>query len=125
MRIISLSWVGTASYGGAVNAVTAAIAGLLFGLSLIVAIGAQNAFVLRQGALGSHIGSVIAICALSDAVLIAAGVGGMGALVDADRGLLDAIRWVGAGLLLLYALLAARRAYRGGAADAAGAPRPE
>lgn len=89
---------------------TAAISGLLFGLSLIVAIGAQNAFVLRQGSLGAHIVTVITICACSDALLIAAGVGGMGAVVDADPGLLLVLRWVGAALLLAYALLAGRRA---------------
>jgi L-lysine exporter family protein LysE/ArgO len=106
-----------------VNAITAAISGLLFGLSLIVAIGAQNAFVLRQGSLGVHIGTVIGICAVSDALLIAAGVGGMGAVVDADHSLLLAIRCVGAALLLGYALVAGRRAFVGqmGRVSAAGA----
>ncbi len=100
-------------HGGVVNAATAAISGLLFGLSLIVAIGAQNAFVLRQGSLGTHIATVIAICAASDALLIAAGVGGMGAAVDADHGLLFSVRLAGAALLLAYALLAGRRAVVG------------
>ena len=54
--------------------------GLAFGLSLIVAIGAQNVFVLRQGALRQHVGSVVAICTVSDLALIAAGVAGAGAL---------------------------------------------
>src|ERR1700735_494438 len=94
-----------------VTATTAAVSGLLFGLSLIVAIGAQNAFILRQGALGTHVGTVIVICAASDVILIAAGVGGMGAVVDADHSLLIVVRCVGAALLLAYALLAGRRAW--------------
>ena len=55
-----------------------AVVGLLTGLGLIVAIGAQNAFVLRQGLLRQHVGVIVAICALSDAVLILAGVAGVG-----------------------------------------------
>ena len=91
-----------------------AINGLLVGLSLIVAIGAQNAFVLRQGLLGAHIGAVVAICAASDALLIAAGVAGLGAVVQSAPGVLDIIKWVGAAFLICYAGLALRRAYRGG-----------
>ena len=60
-------------------------AGLLTGLSLIIAIGAQNAFVLRQGLRRSHVGLVVAICALSDVVLILAGVAGIGVVVDEIR----------------------------------------
>ncbi len=58
-----------------------AVAGLLTGLSLIVAIGAQNAFVLRQGLAREHVGAVVAICALSDLVLIVAGVAGIGTVI--------------------------------------------
>ena len=65
------------------------VAGLLTGLSLIVAIGAQNAFVLRQGLRRSHVGLVVAICALSDVVLIVAGVAGIGALVERAPWALD------------------------------------
>lgn len=106
-----------------VNAATAAVSGLLFGLSLIVAIGAQNAFVLRQGSLGTHIATVVAICAASDVALIAAGVGGMGAVVNADHGLLIGVRCAGAALLFAYALLAGRRAFvaQGNRVAAAGA----
>lgn len=57
----------------------AAISGFGLGLSLIVAIGAQNAFVLRQGLRGEHVAPVVAVCAVSDVVLIAAGVQGAGA----------------------------------------------
>ena len=58
------------------------VPGLLVGLSLIVAIGAQNAFVLRQGLRREHVGTVVAICALSDLVLILAGVAGIGTIVE-------------------------------------------
>jgi L-lysine exporter family protein LysE/ArgO len=94
------------------GSLTAFMAGLLFSFSLIVAIGAQNAYVLRQGARRRHVKTVIVICAASDVVLIAAGVAGMGALVRADASLLTIIRVVGAALLLAYAVLAARRAFR-------------
>lgn len=94
------------------NALTAYVAGLLFSFSLIVAIGAQNAYVLRQGARRKHVGTVIGICAASDVALIAAGVAGMGALVRSEPSLLAAIRLLGGALLLAYAGLAARRAFR-------------
>ncbi|MDO9454698.1 LysE/ArgO family amino acid transporter, partial [Nocardioides sp.] len=87
-------------------------AGLLTGLSLIVAIGAQNAFVLRQGLRGEHVGLVVATCALSDAVLIVAGVAGAGAVLEAVPGLAFAVRIAWAAFLLGYAALAARRSWR-------------
>jgi L-lysine exporter family protein LysE/ArgO len=93
-------------------AVTTYLAGLLFSFSLIVAIGAQNAYVLRQGARRQHVKTVIAICAVSDVVLIAAGVAGMGAVVRSDPALLTVTRALGAALLLGYAALAARRAFK-------------
>lgn len=88
----------------------AAGAGLFFGLSLIVAIGAQNAFVLRQGLSRQYVGSVVLVCASSDAVLIAAGVGGLGVVVDRVPDLLTGMKVVGAAFLLCYAALAVRRA---------------
>jgi len=100
------------------TALLAAVAGLTFGLSLIVAIGAQNAFVLRQGLLREHRGVVVTVCALSDLVLIAAGVAGAGALLTAAPALADGARIAGGLLLLAYALFAARRAWRGGSAAA-------
>jgi L-lysine exporter family protein LysE/ArgO len=90
------------------------LGGFGFALSLIVAIGAQNAFVLRQGLRGEYVGLVVATCALSDAVLIAAGVGGAGALLGHAPRLDDAVRAGGAVFLLAYAALAARRALRPG-----------
>lgn len=94
------------------SALLAALAGLGLGLSLIIAIGAQNAYVLRQGLRREHIVAVIAICALSDLVLIGLGVAGLGFLVDAVPWLIVAVRFAGAVFLLVYAALAARRAIR-------------
>lgn len=85
-------------------------AGFLMGLTLIVAIGAQNVFVLRQGLRRELVGPVVAICAASDAVLIVVGVAGLGWLVQSAPWLVDAARWGGAAFLLGYAVLAARRA---------------
>ena len=84
--------------------------GFLMGLTLIVAIGAQNVFVLRQGLRREQVGPVVAICAASDAVLILLGVAGLGWLVQSAPWLVDAARWGGAAFLLGYAALAARRA---------------
>jgi L-lysine exporter family protein LysE/ArgO len=94
------------------DAITAYLAGLLFSFSLVIAIGAQNAYVLRQGARRKHVKTVIGICAASDVVLIAAGVAGMGAVVRSDPSLLTVIRIAGGALLLAYAALAARRAFK-------------
>jgi L-lysine exporter family protein LysE/ArgO len=100
----------------------AALAGLGLGLSLIVAIGAQNAFVLRQGLRREHVLAVIAICALSDAVLIAVGVGGGGILFTRFPLLVTIARFAGAAFLLVYGVLAARRALRPKVLDAADEP---
>ncbi|MFF4586482.1 LysE/ArgO family amino acid transporter [Streptomyces sp. NPDC001388] len=97
------------------TALAAAAAGFGTGLSLIVAIGAQNAFVLRQGVRRDAVLAVVGICALSDAVLIALGVGGVGALVVAWPGALTVVGWIGGAFLLGYGLLAARRVIRPGA----------
>jgi len=88
------------------------LAGLGLGLSLIVAIGAQNVFVLRQGLRKEHVGWVVAICAVSDALLILLGVSGMGAAVANLPWLATGARWAGAAFLLGYAFLAARRAWQ-------------
>lgn len=88
-------------------------AGLGLGLSLIIAIGAQNVFVLRQGIRREHVLVVVVICALSDAVLIATGVAGLGFLLERVPWLVDTARILGAVVLLVYGLLAARRAWRG------------
>ncbi|GAA1247411.1 L-lysine exporter family protein LysE/ArgO [Microbacterium phyllosphaerae] len=88
--------------------------GLGLGLSLIVAIGAQNVFVLRQGIRREHVLPVVVICALSDALLIAAGVAGLGFVISAAPWLVVVARWAGALFLLAYGILAARRAWLGG-----------
>lgn len=90
-----------------------ALAGLGFGLSLIVAIGAQNALVLRQGLRREHVGLVVAICAVSDLLLITAGVAGMGALIERIDWLVLAIRLLGTAFLLWYAAAAIRRVIKG------------
>jgi len=92
------------------------LAGFGLGLSLILAIGAQNAFVLRQGIRREHVWAVVMTCAISDAVLIAAGVAGFGALARAVPWLEPVMRWGGAAFLLVYGAQAFRAAWRGGEA---------
>ena len=102
-----------ASYGRRVlPALLAALSGLGLGLSLIVAIGAQNAFVLRQGLRGQRVGAVVVVCVLSDVVLISAGVAGAGVVVRRVPWLVDAVRLAGAVFLAGYGVMAARRALR-------------
>ena len=77
---------------------------MLTGLALIVAIGAQNAFVLRQGIRREHIGAVVAVCMTGDALLIVGGTAGIGALVTRFPGALEVLRWAGAAYLLWFAV---------------------
>ncbi len=91
---------------------TAALSGLFTGLSLIVAIGAQNAFVLRQGIRREHVGTVVAICAISDLLLICAGTLGIGVLVTAFPWALVALQWFGAACLVWFAIGSFRSAAR-------------
>jgi L-lysine exporter family protein LysE/ArgO len=105
--------------------ILSALSGLGFGLSLIVAIGAQNAYVLRQGIRREHVLAVVLVCALSDAILIVVGVAGFGSLLTAVPWLLVVVRIIGAVFLLGYAFIAGRRALHPGVlqADAtAGSP---
>ena len=90
----------------------AALAGLGFGLSLIVAIGAQNAYVLRQGLRKEHVLVIVAICALSDALLIAVGVAGLGAIIQQLEWLLLLIEVIGGVFLCTYGVMAAKRAWK-------------
>lgn len=85
------------------------LTGFLTGLSLIVAIGAQNAFVLRQGLLRKHVLPIVLICAFSDAVLIVIGVLGLGSLISLLPWLLEVIRWVGVAFLIWYGSTSLRR----------------
>lgn len=98
------------------------LSGFATTLALIAAIGAQNAFVLRQGIRGEHVLPVVALCTVSDLVLIAAGIAGFGALIAAHPDIVIVTTYGGAAFLIGYGLLAARRAARPGAltpADAA------
>lgn len=87
-------------------------AGFLTGLSLIVAIGAQNAFVLRQGLRRQHVLPVVLICAFSDALLIVLGIAGLGAAINSVPLLLEVFRYGGAAYLLWFAIGAIRRAIK-------------
>lgn len=94
--------------------------GLLIGLSLIVAIGAQNAFVIRQGLTKKHVLLVVAICAISDALLILLGVAGLGALISGLPWLLEIIRWFGVAYLTWFGIRSIRSAFKTQVLDASG-----
>ena len=98
------------------------VAGFGTGLSLIVAIGAQNAFVLRQGIRKHAVLTVVAICAVSDAVLIALGVAGVGSVVHAQPVALTIVGLAGGTFLVCYGVLALRRVFRPAALSAGGVP---
>jgi L-lysine exporter family protein LysE/ArgO len=99
---------------------TPAALGFGTGLALIVAIGSQNAFVLRQGIRGEHVAAVVLVCSVSDAILIAAGIAGVGALLQANPVIVNVVRFAGAAFLVAYGVMAARRALRPGALTASG-----
>ncbi|CAB3645794.1 Arginine exporter protein ArgO [Paraburkholderia graminis C4D1M] len=82
--------------------------------SLIVTIGAQNAFVLRQGIMRSHVGKIVAVCALSDCILISAGVGGASVLVERYPVFVHVMLYVGLAYLVWFGINALRRAVRPG-----------
>ena len=92
--------------------VPALLAGFGLSLSLIVAIGAQNAFVLRQGLRREHVGAVVLLCALLDVALMTVGVSGVAAALGRHRAALDALALAGAAFLAWYGVQAARRALR-------------
>ena len=92
------------------------IAGFALGFSLILAIGAQNAFVLRQGLRREHVFALCLTCAVSDAILIAAGVAGFGTLAQTVPWFEPVMRYGGATFLICYALRSFQSALRGGAA---------
>lgn len=88
------------------------LVGFFASFALIAAIGAQNAFVLRQGIRREHVLPVVAMCTVSDIVLIAAGIGGVGALITAHPSAVNVAKFGGAAFLIGYGLLAAKRAWR-------------
>jgi len=104
--------------------INSAVAGLLTGWSLIVAIGAQNAYVLRQGLARRYVGVVVAICAVSDLVLILAGIAGIGTIVEEAPVVLDVVRWFGVAFLIGYGVSSLLRARRTKGLEAARAGSP-
>ncbi len=104
--------------------IDSAVAGLLTGWSLIVAIGAQNAYVLRQGLARRYVGVVVAICAVSDLVLILAGIAGIGTIVEEAPVVLDVVRWFGVAFLIGYGVSSLLRARRTKGLEAARAGSP-
>jgi len=98
----------------------AIIPGFLTGLSLIIAIGAQNAFVIRQGLTKKYVLLTVLICAFSDALLIALGASGLGALIKSNKNILEVVRWFGVVYLLWFAIKSARSVFRNASLNAAG-----
>ena len=90
----------------------AIVPGFLAGLSLIIAIGAQNAFVIRQGLTKKYVLLTVLICACSDALLIALGASGLGALIKSNKDFLEFVRWFGVAYLLWFAFKSARSAFK-------------
>ncbi|WP_200829129.1 LysE/ArgO family amino acid transporter [Arcanobacterium ihumii] len=97
---------------------TTFIAGLFAMWSLILAVGPQNAFILRQGIKREHIGVILAICIFADCLLVALGVAGVGALIEKVPVVLEILRWMGATYLLWFAFQSFRSAMRPGALQA-------
>jgi L-lysine exporter family protein LysE/ArgO len=102
--------------------VIALIPGFLTGLSLIIAIGAQNAFVIKQGLLRQHVLLIVLICATSDAILIFLGTGGLGALVQSNQGLLEVVRWFGVAYLTWFGIKSVRSAFSNQSLSASESP---
>jgi L-lysine exporter family protein LysE/ArgO len=100
--------------------VISVLPGFLTGLSLIIAIGAQNAFVIRQGLTKRHVLLVVSICAISDALLILLGIAGLGALISGLPWLLETIRWFGVAYLIWFGIRSLRSAFSNQALDASG-----
>lgn len=91
---------------------SAVLPGLLTGLTLIIAIGAQNAFVIRQGLTRRFVFEVAVVSATLDAALIVLGTGGLGLLIDTVPGLFEVVRWFGVGYLVWFGVVSLRRAFR-------------
>jgi L-lysine exporter family protein LysE/ArgO len=98
----------------------ALISGLFTGLSLIIALGAQNAFVLRQGLAGKFVLPVALLSALLDVALITLGVAGLGAVLESLPVMLGLVRWLGAGYLIWFGISSLRRANSGASMDVSG-----
>ena len=98
----------------------AIIPGFLAGLSLIIAIGAQNAFVIRQGLTKKYVLLTVLICAFSDAILIALGASGLGALIKSNKNILEFVRWFGVIYLLWFAFKSAKSLFKKEVLNSAG-----
>lgn len=98
----------------------AIIPGLLAGFSLIIAIGAQNAFVIRQGLTKKFVLLTVLICAFSDAILIALGASGLGALIKSNKNILEFVRWFGVIYLLWFAFKSAKSVFKKEVLNSAG-----
>jgi L-lysine exporter family protein LysE/ArgO len=94
--------------------------GFFAGLSLIVAIGAQNAFVIRQGLSRQHVLVVVAICAIADAALIALGIAGLGAIIQGLPWLLEGVRWFGVAYLTWFGIKSVRSVFKNDVMDVSG-----
>ena len=86
--------------------------GIASGLALIIAIGAQNAFVIRQGLQRQHVLIVVLLCAISDALLIAAGTAGLGTVIESAPQALEIVRWFGVSYLAFFGIKSVRSAFR-------------
>ena len=98
----------------------AILPGFLTSLSLIVAIGAQNAFVIRQALTRQHVLVIVLICAASDALLMLAGVGGLGAIISANAQVLEWIRWFGVAYLTWFGVRSVISAFKNDVLDSSG-----
>lgn len=94
--------------------IVALLSGFALCLGLILSIGAQNAIILRQGLRREHVGIVVLVCVVSDAILQTIGVAGVATLVTAQPWIETLARWAGAAFIVGFAVLSARRAIRGG-----------
>jgi L-lysine exporter family protein LysE/ArgO len=104
------SWRLASGSPSVTRVISDSVSGLATGMSLIVAIGAQNAFVLRQGVRRAHVGAVVTVCTLSDYVLMAAGIAGLGTVIKYAPWALVTVRYLGAAFLTWYGLSSAWRA---------------
>ena len=102
----------------------ASVAGFFTGLSLIIAIGAQNAYVLRLGLMRHHVFAAVLFCAVSDAILIIAGVAGLGAIIQQLPLLLEVFRYAGSAYLIWFGIGAVRRALKPATLEAQGEALP-
>lgn len=100
---------------------TALFTGFFTGLSLIIAIGAQNAFVIRQGLARNNVLLVVAVCAIADALLIAAGIAGLGVVISGLPWLLEVVRWVGVAYLAWFGIRSFRTAFKHQSLEVGGA----